>query len=62
MMFAVRIVTVDHYMSSPIPGLDPVYSEFRGSEVKHVPVIRIFGATNAGNNSNIFICRILSVF
>lgn len=47
-MFQVRIVTVDHYMSSPIRELDVTYSDFRKSSVKHVPVIRIFGATPSG--------------
>lgn len=47
-MFAVRIVTADYYLASPIKGLDVCYSEFRESEVKKVPVVRIFGATPAG--------------
>ncbi|MEQ2166573.1 DNA polymerase zeta catalytic subunit [Goodea atripinnis] len=46
-MFAVRIVTADYYLASPIKGLDVCYSEFRESEVKKVPVVRIFGATPA---------------
>lgn len=49
-MFAVRIVTADYYLASPIKGLDPGYSEFRDSEVKKVPVVRIFGATPAGQS------------
>ncbi|XP_034253905.1 uncharacterized protein LOC117652853 [Thrips palmi] len=47
-MFQVRIVTVDHYMSSPISELDVTYSDFRKSSIKHVPVIRIFGTTPSG--------------
>ena len=47
-MFSVRLVVADHYMSSPIPELDVRYSEFRGTEVKQVPVIRIFGSTIVG--------------
>ena len=47
-MFSVRIVTTDHCMSSPLPGLDVQYADQRGSEVKKVPVVRIFGATPAG--------------
>uniref|UniRef100_A0A3Q2DKD5 DNA polymerase zeta catalytic subunit n=1 Tax=Cyprinodon variegatus TaxID=28743 RepID=A0A3Q2DKD5_CYPVA len=50
-MFAVRIVTADYYLSSPIKGLDVCYSEFRDSEVKKVPVVRIFGATPAGQKT-----------
>uniref|UniRef100_A0A673FT76 DNA polymerase zeta catalytic subunit n=1 Tax=Sinocyclocheilus rhinocerous TaxID=307959 RepID=A0A673FT76_9TELE len=47
-MFSVRIVTADYYLSSPIRELDVCYSEFRESDVKKVPVVRIFGATPAG--------------
>ncbi|KAL0163845.1 hypothetical protein M9458_039598, partial [Cirrhinus mrigala] len=49
-----RIVTADYYMSSPIRELDVCYSEFRESDVKKVPVVRIFGATPAGMHA--FIC------
>ncbi|KAK3580288.1 hypothetical protein CHS0354_023528, partial [Potamilus streckersoni] len=46
-MFSVRIVTTDYYQADPIPSLDVVYSEFRGAEVKKVPLVRVFGATPA---------------
>ena len=48
-MFSVRIVTTDHYMAPPLRGLDVQYADQRGAEVKKVPVVRIFGATPAGN-------------
>lgn len=50
-MFAVRIVTADFYLASPIKELDVCYSEFRESDVKKVPVVRIFGATPAGQKT-----------
>lgn len=50
-MFAVRIVTADYYLASPIKDLDVCYSEFRESDVKRVPVVRIFGATPAGQKT-----------
>ncbi|XP_034088737.1 DNA polymerase zeta catalytic subunit [Gymnodraco acuticeps] len=50
-MFAVRIVTADFYLASPIKDLDVCYSEFRESVVKKVPVVRIFGATPAGQKT-----------
>ncbi|XP_073708840.1 DNA polymerase zeta catalytic subunit [Garra rufa] len=50
-MFSVRIVTADYYMSNPIRELDVCYSEFRESDVKKVPVVRIFGATPAGQKT-----------
>uniref|UniRef100_I3JZM5 DNA polymerase zeta catalytic subunit n=1 Tax=Oreochromis niloticus TaxID=8128 RepID=I3JZM5_ORENI len=50
-MFAVRIVTADYYLTSPIKDLDVCYSEFRESDVKKVPVVRIFGSTPAGQKT-----------
>ncbi|KAL5288058.1 REV3L family protein [Megaselia abdita] len=50
-VFSVRLVVVDYYMSKPIPGLDPTSCEFRGREIKRVPVIRVFGANNDGVKS-----------
>ncbi|XP_071444719.1 DNA polymerase zeta catalytic subunit-like [Hetaerina americana] len=47
-MLSVRIVTADHYMTAPSPDLDVFYSDFRGCEVKQVPVIRIFGSNATG--------------
>ncbi|TNM94632.1 hypothetical protein fugu_017391 [Takifugu bimaculatus] len=50
-MFAVRVVTADYYLASPVKDLDVCYSEFRESNVKKVPVVRIFGATPAGQKT-----------
>ncbi|ESO87295.1 hypothetical protein LOTGIDRAFT_107463 [Lottia gigantea] len=50
-MFSLRIVTTDHYLATPIPGLDVTRSEFRGTEVKKVPILRIFGSTPAGQKT-----------
>ncbi|XP_070781827.1 DNA polymerase zeta catalytic subunit [Enoplosus armatus] len=50
-MFAVRIVTADFYLASPIKDLDVCYSDFRESDVRKVPVVRIFGATPAGQKT-----------
>ncbi|XP_071800751.1 DNA polymerase zeta catalytic subunit-like [Asterias amurensis] len=50
-MFSVRIVTVNYYQGQPIRDLDVAFSDFRGSEVKQVPVLRIFGATPAGQKT-----------
>ncbi|XP_056151151.1 DNA polymerase zeta catalytic subunit isoform X2 [Lampris incognitus] len=50
-MFAVRIVTADYYLASPVKDLDVCYSEFRESDVRRVPVVRIFGATPAGQKT-----------
>jgi len=43
-----RIVTTDHYLASPIAGLDVCYNEYRGTDISKVPVIRVYGITPAG--------------
>lgn len=50
-MVSIRIINVDFYMSPPIQSLDAMYSEFRGTSVHQVPVIRIFGSLNTGKNT-----------
>ncbi|XP_076640510.1 DNA polymerase zeta catalytic subunit isoform X1 [Colletes latitarsis] len=47
-MFSVSLVTLDSYQSVPIPNMDITFSHFRGSDVRQVPVIRIFGSTPFG--------------
>lgn len=50
-IFSVRIVSIDHYMAPPIPGVDICYSSFQGGNVNEVPVIRIYGSTPAGQKT-----------
>lgn len=51
-MFSSRIITTDHYLGTPIPGLDVTYSDFRNNaEVKLVPILRIYGVTPAGQKT-----------
>uniref|UniRef100_A0A8I5NLD5 DNA polymerase zeta catalytic subunit n=1 Tax=Papio anubis TaxID=9555 RepID=A0A8I5NLD5_PAPAN len=50
-MFSVRIVTADYYMASPLQGLDTCQSPLTQTPVKKVPVVRIFGATPAGQKT-----------
>lgn len=47
-LISVRLVLVDHYMSEPVSGLDPLISDFRGYNIRKVPIIRVFGSTSAG--------------
>jgi len=47
-LISVRLVVVDHYMSEPVAGLDPLVSDFRGYNIRKVPIIRVFGSTSAG--------------
>jgi len=49
-MFSLRIVSADHYMAEPCPGLDMVYSEFRSTKIFKLPVIRLYGPTRLGYN------------
>ncbi|KAG8444660.1 hypothetical protein GDO86_009719 [Hymenochirus boettgeri] len=50
-MFSLRLVTADYYLANPIPGLDVTKSHFRDSPVRRVPVVRVFGATPAGQRA-----------
>nr|XP_045011163.1 DNA polymerase zeta catalytic subunit isoform X2 [Jaculus jaculus] len=50
-MFSVRIVTADYYMASPLQGLDICQSPLSQLPVKKVPVVRVFGATPAGQKT-----------
>jgi len=47
-MFSLRIVSADHYMAEPCPGLDMVSSEFRSTKIFKLPVIRLYGPTRLG--------------
>ena len=46
--FSCRLVDIDSYVTSPLRGLDVTYSDFAGEVINKVPVIRVFGATPAG--------------
>uniref|UniRef100_A0A8C0MHD9 DNA polymerase zeta catalytic subunit n=1 Tax=Canis lupus familiaris TaxID=9615 RepID=A0A8C0MHD9_CANLF len=50
-MFSVRIVTADYYMASPLRGLDTCLCPLTQAPVKKVPVVRVFGATPAGQKT-----------
>ena len=54
-MISVRLITMDHYMSSPSSDtsndFDPVYSMFRSATIQRVPVLRVFGTTAAGQKA-----------
>ncbi|KAK7284351.1 hypothetical protein RJT34_19096 [Clitoria ternatea] len=62
-IFSVRIVSIDYYMSPPIPGSDICYSSFHGTtqtlsaKVNEVPVIRVYGSTPAGQKTCLHIHR-----
>uniref|UniRef100_A0AAG5D4U5 DNA-directed DNA polymerase family B exonuclease domain-containing protein n=1 Tax=Anopheles atroparvus TaxID=41427 RepID=A0AAG5D4U5_ANOAO len=59
---SIRIVSVDHYMSKPDPQYDVCYSQFRGSEIRQVPVIRLFGTTAEGTHSCVHIHGVFPYF
>ncbi|KYO24730.1 DNA polymerase zeta catalytic subunit isoform A [Alligator mississippiensis] len=50
-MFSVRLVTADYYMGSPLPGLDPCQPRCPQAPARRVPVVRVFGATPAGQKT-----------
>ncbi|XP_047022064.1 DNA polymerase zeta catalytic subunit isoform X1 [Helicoverpa zea] len=60
--FSVRIVVCDHYLTKPTPGIDVIYSDFRGSDIKQVPVLRIFGPTPDGHKACLHIHGVFPYF
>ena len=46
--FVMRIVSLEHYMAAPLPGMDVCWSELGGTAVQQVPVVRVYGSTPAG--------------
>ncbi|KAK0531877.1 DNA polymerase zeta [Tilletia horrida] len=48
--FRMRLNNIDHVLTKPMPSFDRLTSPFASSRapLKHVPVLRIFGATPAG--------------
>ncbi|XP_049869672.1 DNA polymerase zeta catalytic subunit [Pectinophora gossypiella] len=60
--FSVRIVVCDHYLTKPTPGVDVIYSEFRGSDIKQVPVLRIFGPAPDGHKACLHVHGVFPYF
>lgn len=50
-LISVRCVVADHYQAEPIPGLDPLVSDFTGYNIRKVPIIRVFGSTSSGQRA-----------
>lgn len=46
--FSARIISLDYYLAQPMPGIDVTFSSLEGTAVEVVPVVRVFGATPAG--------------
>ncbi|XP_045493795.1 DNA polymerase zeta catalytic subunit [Colias croceus] len=60
--FSVRIVVCDSYLTKPLPGIDVIYSEFRGSDIKQVPILRIFGSTPDGRKACLHVHGVFPYF
>ncbi|EFJ43265.1 hypothetical protein VOLCADRAFT_66109 [Volvox carteri f. nagariensis] len=58
----IQIVSIDYYMAPPIPHIDYCFSSLEGTTVDLVPVIRIFGATPAGQKACIHVHRAFPYF
>ncbi|KAJ0178950.1 hypothetical protein K1T71_005725 [Dendrolimus kikuchii] len=60
--FSIRIVVCDYYLTKPLPGIDVIYSDFRGSDIKQVPVLRIFGPSPDGHKACLHIHGVFPYF
>ncbi|CAK1545920.1 unnamed protein product [Leptosia nina] len=60
--FSVRIVVCDSYLTKPMPGIDVMYSEFRGTDIKQVPVLRIFGSALDGRKACLHVHGVFPYF
>ena len=49
--FSMRIVDADIYLAKPIHDIDICFSKFRQADTYRVPIVRIFGATPAGQKT-----------
>ena len=56
--FLVRVVALDYYMAPPVAGLDACFSSLEGAPVERVPVVRVFGATPAGQKACVHLHRV----
>ncbi|CEG83153.1 Putative DNA polymerase [Rhizopus microsporus] len=61
MTISIRIVDIDHYLQRPC-FLDRTYSPFCDNPLSRVPVIRIFGSTDAGQKACVHIHQIYPYF
>ncbi|ORE18622.1 ribonuclease H-like protein [Rhizopus microsporus] len=61
MTISIRIVDIDHYLQRPC-FLDRTYSPFCNDPLSRVPVIRIFGSTDAGQKACVHIHQIYPYF
>jgi hypothetical protein len=55
----VRIVALDWYQAPPLPGgVDACFSVYDGTPIEHVPVVRIWGATPAGQKACVHLHKV----
>ena len=57
-LYSMRIVSLEHRMRRPIPGLDFCFSELSGTCVERVPVMTVFGSTSAGQSTCLHVHKV----
>ncbi|KDD76256.1 hypothetical protein H632_c296p0, partial [Helicosporidium sp. ATCC 50920] len=60
--FRMRLAFIDHYLATPLPGIDATWSSLHGSPCRKVPVIRIFGAIPSGHTACIHVHQVFPYF
>ena len=56
-LLRLRLIELDSYTAAPIASLDPSHSLFSSSPLTHVPVLRVWGCTPAGQHLCLHIHR-----
>lgn len=58
-VFRVRVIELDHYMSKPLEHADILYSLFSHQPIRELPIIRVWGRTPGGQSA---CCHVHGVF
>ncbi|KAJ1555441.1 DNA polymerase zeta catalytic subunit [Cladochytrium tenue] len=64
-VFSVRVVSVDYAMTRPVPGVDPYSTPFvapTAPPLRRVPILRVFGATPAGQKACVHVHQVFPYF